>query len=90
MNMHKPFLCSQICLISDYIGDYGWIKPHVPALERYFDCYDRYYFRENCGLYVWCDDIMIGMDNDPATFGRPQADAYCEKREKLERSIQAE
>ena len=27
---------------------------------------------EHCGLYVWCDDIMIGMDNDPATFGRPK------------------
>ena len=22
MNMHKPFLCSQMCLISDYTGDY--------------------------------------------------------------------
>lgn len=72
MNMHKPFLCSQICLISDFIGDYGWIAPHVPALERYFACYDKYYYFEDCGLYVWCDDIMIGMDNDPATFGRPK------------------
>lgn len=71
MNMHKPFLCSQICLISDFIGDYGWITPHVTALERYFTCYDRNYYYENCGLYVWCNDIMIGMDNDPATFGRP-------------------
>lgn len=73
MNMHKPFLCSQICLISDFIGDYGWIAPHVPALERYFACYDKYYYFENCGLYVWRDDIMIGMDNDPATFGRPKS-----------------
>ena len=23
MNMHKPFLCSQMCLISDYTGDYA-------------------------------------------------------------------
>ena len=72
MNMHKPFLCSQICLISDYIGDYGWIAPHLAALERYFACYDKSYYFESCGLYVWCDDIMIGMDNDPATFGRPK------------------
>lgn len=121
MNMHKPFLCSQICLISDFTGDYAWIAPYVPALERYFSCYDKNYYCENCGLYVWCNDIMIGMDNDPATFGRPnfstaniflnsflcvemkamekicretgsgeRADAYREKRERLEASIQAE
>ncbi len=72
MNMHKPFLCQQIQLISSHAHDYGWIKSFVSQLERYFDCYDRNYFFENCGLYVWCDDIMIGMDNDPATFGRPK------------------
>lgn len=41
-------------------------------LERDFGCYDKYYLNENCGLYVWADDVMIGMDNDPATFGRPR------------------
>ncbi len=72
MNMHKPFLCSQICLISDYISDYSWMEKYLEGIRKYFACYDRYYFFENCGLYVWCDDIMIGMDNDPATFGRPK------------------
>ena len=37
-----------------------------------FHCYEQFYFYENCGLYVWADDVMIGMDNDPATFGRPR------------------
>lgn len=72
MNMHKPFLCQQICLISDYIGDYSWIEKQFEQLLKYFQCYDKNYYFENCGLYVWCDDIMIGMDNDPATFGRPK------------------
>ncbi|WP_251387467.1 MGH1-like glycoside hydrolase domain-containing protein [Mediterraneibacter agrestimuris] len=72
MNMHKPFLCRQIILISDYIGDYGWCGKYFDNLEKYFACYDKNYYFENCGLYVWCDDIMIGMDNDPATFGRPK------------------
>ena len=71
MNMHKPFLASQICLISDRIKDYSWAEEFQEGLQRYFACYDRYYYNENCGLYVWADDIMIGMDNDPATFGRP-------------------
>jgi len=72
MNMHKPFLCGQICLISGYTGDFGWISDSVDGLKRYFSYYrDTYYMTEK-GLYVWCDDIMIGMDNDPASFGRPK------------------
>lgn len=72
MNMHKPFLCQQIVLISDFIDDYSWCSQYFENLEKYFECYDNNYYFENCGLYVWCDDIMIGMDNDPATFGRPK------------------
>lgn len=72
MNMHKPFLCSQIMLISDYIKDYKWFDKDIKKLIKYFECYDKYYFNEDCGLYVWADDIMIGVDNDPATFGRPK------------------
>lgn len=72
MNMHKPFLCSQITLISDYIQDYSWITGAMKQLDLYFECYDKNYYFEHCGLYVWCDDIMIGMDNDPASFGRPK------------------
>lgn len=72
MNMHKPFLCQQICLIGDYCGDYGWVKGFEEQLYRYFDCYEKNYYFGHLGLYVWCDDIMIGMDNDPASFGRPK------------------
>ena len=71
MNMHKPFLASQIALISRKKGDWAWAADFVEPLERYFEYY-QIYFNDNCGLYVWHDDIMIGMDNDPATFGRPQ------------------
>ena len=70
MNMHKPFLASQIALISRKKQDWAWAREFVEPLERYFAYYQTY-FNENCGLYVWHDDIMIGMDNDPATFGRP-------------------
>lgn len=72
MNMHKPFLCQQICLISDFTGDYQWMMKDFAKLEKYFECYDKNYYFDSCGLYVWCDDIMIGMDNDPASFGRPK------------------
>lgn len=69
MNMCKPFLCRQAALISNYTGDYSWVD--LGKLERYLACYDRYYLHEATGLYVWADDVMIGVDNDPAVFGRP-------------------
>ncbi len=70
MNMHKPFLASQIALISRQKDDWRWALEFLEPLERYFAYYQTY-FHENSGLYVWHDDIMIGMDNDPASFGRP-------------------
>lgn len=72
LNMHKPFLCQQACLVSGLEGSFEWLGDHAGRLERYFECYDRYYLNRKCGLYVWADDVMIGMDNDPATFGRPR------------------
>ncbi|WP_320128878.1 trehalase family glycosidase [uncultured Sphaerochaeta sp.] len=72
LNMHKPFLCQHIYLIASFENDFGWTKGMMDQLEKYFSCYHRYYYNENAGLYVWADDVMIGMDNDPASFGRPR------------------
>jgi len=52
MNMHKPFLCSQIVLISDFIKDYTWVKNALNQLDLYFDCYfNNYYFKTVVCLY---------------------------------------
>ncbi len=72
LNMHKPFLCQQIRVVSEAAGSFDWIAPRFGQVEAYFACYDRGYFFPSCGLYVWADDVMIGSDNDPATFGRPR------------------
>lgn len=72
LNMHKPFLCQQAALVSDFCQNYNWLTQHLSGLENYFSCYDKYYLHQKTGLYVWADDVMIGMDNDPATFGRPR------------------
>jgi putative isomerase len=72
MNMHKPFLCQQIRIISENCNDYTWITGFLTKLESYFHYYYETYYFEKSGLFVWCDDIMIGMDNDPASFGRPK------------------
>jgi putative isomerase len=70
MNMHKPFLCQQTLLALEILPENAWIAPLTDKLHLYFVCYDQNYFHANTGLYVWADDIMIGMDNDPASFGR--------------------
>jgi putative isomerase len=72
LNMHKPFLCQQALIISAYSGNYQWLVQYLDNIDRYFECYDCYYLHQKTGLYVWADDVMIGMDNDPATFGRPR------------------
>ncbi|MGI6672539.1 MAG: MGH1-like glycoside hydrolase domain-containing protein [Christensenellales bacterium] len=72
LNMHKPFLCQQAQIISSYAGSHEWLRQHLDGIRRYFACYDRDYLHEKTGLYVWADDVMIGMDNDPAVFGRPR------------------
>lgn len=72
LNMHKPFLCHQICLVSGYSGSFEWIRQYLSKLRKYIECYDKYYYNERSGLYVWADDVMIGVDNDPSTFGRPR------------------
>ncbi len=72
LNMHKPFLCQQACLVSGLMNNFKWLGDYITNLEKYFECYDKFYLNKKCGLYVWADDVMIGMDNDPATFGRPR------------------
>ena len=74
MNMMKPFLACQTLLASEKAGSADWAKEYAEPFRCYLDYYDTY-FHEHSGLYVWHDDIMIGMDNDPASFGRPQDSA---------------
>ena len=41
------------------------------ALKKFYDCYERRYLNKETGLYVWANDVAIGVDDDPATWGRP-------------------
>jgi len=91
MNMHKPFLCMQALLVCQSLNDFSWLD--MGKLNLYFECYDRTYLNEKTGLYVWVNDIMIGMDNDPASFGRPDnstANIYLNSFMKKELEAMAE
>ena len=49
----------------------GWLEP---VSYTHLDVYKRQWLMHNTspiGLLVWGDDVAIGDDNDPTTFGRP-------------------
>lgn len=70
-NIHKPCLAQHAAfIVKRYGSDAEWLRPHFPKLLKFVD-----YYYTNCrhrtGLYFWIDDSTIGVDNDPATFYRP-------------------
>lgn len=70
-NMHKPCIAQHIAFImKNTYNDTSWFCEKFSALEKFLLRY-----KENnkhiCGLYFWTDDFMIGVDNDPCTFYRP-------------------
>lgn len=70
-NIHKPCLCQHAAfIIQQNANQSDWLKPYFNKLCKFVN-----YYINNCrhktGLYFWIDDIMIGVDNDPSTFYRP-------------------
>ena len=69
VNQHKPFLAQGIRNVSAAADDYEWFD--IERLLRYLDFYLRHQYDERSGLYFWRNDLMIGVDNNPTVFGRP-------------------
>lgn len=69
-NQAKPIMAQMALLIADETNDVTWLAPHFDRLKRFHDSWLHSNFSA-CGLLVWSDDVAIGNDNDPATFGRP-------------------
>lgn len=77
VNQHKPFLAQGICNVSEASGDYDWFV--TERVLKYFDFYFKHQFDARSGLFFWRNDIMIGIDNNPTVYGRPNdsaADIY--------------
>lgn len=70
-NQAKPIFGQFALEIARVDGSYEWIRPHFGRLMRF---YDRWFTRyaAPCGLITWGADVAIGVDNDPATYGRPE------------------
>jgi putative isomerase len=69
-NQAKPIFGQLGLLAADQRGEVAWLAPHFDALLRFYDSWTSRNMSA-IGLLVWGDDVAIGDDNDPTTFGRP-------------------
>lgn len=69
-NQAKPVFAQLACLIARNGGGTDWMQPLLDRLLRFYAAWERNNLAA-CGLFVWGDDVAIGNDNDPTTFGRP-------------------
>jgi putative isomerase len=69
-NQAKPVFGQLGLLACDQRGDAKWLEPHFDSILRFYDSWIGHN-SSSVGLLVWGDDVAIGDDNDPTTFGRP-------------------
>jgi putative isomerase len=69
-NQAKPVFGQLGLLACDQLGETGWLAPHFDTILRFYNSWTAHY-TSSIGLLVWGDDVAIGDDNDPTTFGRP-------------------
>jgi len=69
-NQAKPVFGQLALLIADETGAVDWLAPHFDKLLRFYGSWVTGN-QSPIGLLVWGNDVAIGNDNDPTTFGRP-------------------
>lgn len=71
-NMHKPILAQHAAFLVKYDnGDAEWLREKFAKLQYHINNYMNHHKHKVTGLYYWQTDKMIGVDNDPGTFYRP-------------------
>lgn len=69
-NIHKPCLAQHALFVANACDSAEWLRGKLDGIEKYIGWYEKNALHES-GLFVWCDDFAIGVDNDPCTFYRP-------------------
>jgi putative isomerase len=69
-NQAKPVFGQLALLISNELGSVDWLAPQFDKLLRFYSAWVAGN-QSSIGLLVWGNDVAIGNDNDPTTFGRP-------------------
>ncbi|MDC7684184.1 trehalase family glycosidase [Asticcacaulis sp. BYS171W] len=70
-NQAKPVLAQLALMAADETGDISWFEPWFNHLLRFYESWTQDNLKAS-GLLVWGNDVAIGNDNDPTTFGRPE------------------
>ena len=71
-NMHKPILAQHAAfLVKQAGGDAEWLRNDFQKLQYHINNYFNHHRHKATGLFYWQTDKMIGVDNDPCTFYRP-------------------
>lgn len=72
-NMHKPVLAQHAAFLVQHDNDNAeWLREDFAKMQFFIQGYKTRYFHKLTGLYFWQNDVMIGVDNDPSTFYRPE------------------
>lgn len=69
-NQAKPVFGQLALLIADELGRVDWLADSFDKILQFHDSWVLGN-QSSTGLLVWGDDVAIGNDNDPTTFGRP-------------------
>ncbi len=69
-NQAKPVMAQLALLVADESKDITWLAPYFDKLLRFYESWILGN-ESSIGLLVWGNDVAIGTDNDPTTFGRP-------------------
>ncbi len=71
-NMHKPCLAQHAAFLTkESDGDAEWLRAMFHKLQFFVNGYKNRYKHKETNLYFWQNDVMIGVDNDPSTYYRP-------------------
>jgi putative isomerase len=69
-NQAKPVFAQLALLITNETGAVDWLAPQFDKLLKFYASWVAGN-QSAIGLLVWGNDVAIGNDNDPTTFGRP-------------------
>ena len=72
-NMAKPFIGQlALLLIRNQLLEEADLKERIYQIRAFHQCYEKRYAHAETGLVFWAKDWGIGVDDDPATWGRPE------------------
>ncbi len=68
----KPFLAQGAFLAGNRQGDWEWMRPVWPAMQRILEYRKRTQFDAKWGLWFWDNAMQSGADNNPALTNDPK------------------